>query len=57
MITRISEYENLTEEEIRLTELAEKILDEAVNQAEEQKAEKSFMKLQNIVNQLVSFID
>ena len=48
------ENDKLTEEEIRLTELAEKILQEAVNQAEEPKAEKSFMKLQHIVNQLVS---
>ncbi len=54
ILTMISDKNKPTEEEVRLTELASRILEDAMKQPEENKAEKSFLKLQNIVNQVVS---
>ena len=53
----IQEKDKPSEEEARLTDLASKILDEAMRHVEDKNAEKSFMKLQNIVDQLVSFVN
>eukprot|EP00795_Rhopilema_esculentum_P011483 gene11483-21699_t len=52
ILTMIQEKEKPSEEEARLTDLASKILDEAMRHVEDKNAEKSFMKLQNIVDQL-----
>ena len=50
----INEKNKPTEDEKRLMDLAAKILENALRQVDKSKAEKEFMKLQNIVNQIVS---
>ena len=55
ILAMIEEREKPTEDEKRLTDLASKILEDALKQSDETKAERTFMKLQNIINQLVSY--
>ena len=54
ILTMINEKNKPTEDEKRLTDLAAKILEDALRQLDKSKAEREFMKLQNIVNQIVS---
>ncbi len=57
MLTLLAEKNKPTEEEVRLTELASKILEDAMKQeeskADEGKVERTFLKLQNVINQVV----
>ena len=54
ILTMIENRETTSENEKRLTELASKILEDALKQPDKSTSEKTFMKLQNIVDEIVS---
>ena len=54
ILAMIDKRETKSENEKRLTELASKILEDALKQPDKSTSEKTFMKLQNIVDEIVS---
>ena len=56
VLTMVKEKNKPSDEEKRLADLATKIIDEALRQTDKSTGDRTFMKLQNIVDQVVSII-